>query len=52
MAFLYLRKEIERNKLRKREVVITDLEDGIKLYEDLCKNWVFKSIKAPMISMY
>ena len=24
----------------------------MKLYSDLCKNWIFKAIKIPLISLY
>jgi hypothetical protein len=51
MAWLRTWKEIEREKLKKREGVVADLEEGLKLYGEIGKAWLVKSIKHPLISL-
>lgn len=51
MSFLSLRKDVIRSKIQKREATSKDLESALKLYSDIAKSWLFKSIKLPIISM-
>lgn len=51
MAWLKTRKMIEQEKLDKRNRIVTDLEEGLKLYMEIAKAWLVKSIKHPLISL-
>lgn len=51
MAWLKTRRLIEKEKLDKRASVVTDLEEGLKLYKEIAKAWLVKSIKHPLISI-
>lgn len=37
--------------MEKRNVVVTDLNDGLKIYGEIAKAWLIKSIKHPLISL-
>ena len=51
MAWLRTKKDLENEKIAKRNSVVTDLEEGLKLYIEICKAWLIKSIKHPLISL-
>ncbi|CDW85260.1 UNKNOWN [Stylonychia lemnae] len=48
---LRLYRESIKNKLRLREQTVKDMDDAIKLYNDVAKGWLMKSIKKPLISI-
>jgi len=48
---LRLYRESIRNKLKLREQTVKDMDDAIKLYNDVAKGWLMKSIKKPLISL-
>ena len=37
--------------MAKRDGVVSDLEEGLKLYSEIAKAWLMKSIKHPLISL-
>ena len=51
MAWLRTRKDLVNEKIAKRNSVVADLDEGLKLYVEICKAWVIKSIKHPLISL-
>jgi hypothetical protein len=51
MAWLRTKKDIEKEKMSKRNAVVADLDEGLKLYSEIAKAWLVKSIKHPLISM-
>ena len=51
MAWLRTRKDLVNEKIAKRNSVVADLDEGLKLYIEICKAWVIKSIKHPLISL-
>lgn len=48
---LRLYRESIKNKLLIREQTMNDLDEAIKLYNDVAKGWLMKAIKKPLISM-
>jgi hypothetical protein len=51
MAWLRTKRDIEKEKMDKRNTVVADLEEGLKLYSEIAKGWLVKGIKHPLISM-
>jgi hypothetical protein len=51
MAWLRTKRDIDAEKLTKRNSVVADLDEGLKLYLEICKAWLIKSIKHPLISL-
>jgi hypothetical protein len=51
MALLRTKRDIEKEKLEKRNSVVADLDEGLKLYIEICKAWLIKAIKQPLISL-
>ncbi len=51
MAWLRVMRDLEKERLDKRNSVVADLEEGLKLYMEICKAWLIKSIKHPLISL-
>lgn len=51
MAWLKTRRQLVQDKVDKRNTVVADLEEGIKLYTEIAKAWIMKSIKHPLISL-
>ena len=51
IAWLWLRREVDRTKLQRRKEKIQDLSQGINLYMDIGKGWIMKCIKNPILSM-
>ncbi len=51
MAWMKTWKEIEREKMAKRDAVVNDLQESLKLYGEIAKAWLIKSIKHPIISL-
>ena len=51
MAWLKTRREIIQDKIGKRNAVVADLDEGLKLYVEICKAWIIKSIKHPLLSL-
>ena len=48
---LRLFRESIKNKMKLREQTVKDLDDAIKLYNDVARGWLMKSIKKPLISI-
>ena len=51
MAWLRTKRDIEVEKMGKRNTVVADLDEGLKLYTEIAKGWLVKCIKHPLISM-
>ena len=51
MAWLRTKRDLENEKLKKRNSVVADLDEGLKLYIEICKAWLIKAIKQPLISL-
>jgi hypothetical protein len=51
MAWMRTKKDIDQEKIDKRNAVVTDLQEGLKLYSEIAKAWIVKGIKHPLISM-
>lgn len=51
MAWLRTKKDIDKEKMDKRNTVVADLDEGLKLYSEIAKGWLVKCIKHPLISM-
>ena len=51
MAWMRTKRDIEKEKMDKRNIVVADLEEGLKLYTEIAKGWLVKGIKHPLISM-
>ena len=51
MAWFKTRKDVEKSKLRKREDVVKELDDGLTLYGDIAKTWLIKCIKHSLLSI-
>ncbi len=51
MAWLRTKRDIENERMEKRNNVVADLDEGIKLYSEIAKGWLVKGIKHPLISM-
>ena len=51
IAVLRLRREVVKNKLKERSNKLIDMDDALKLYNDVAKGWLVKTIKKPLISL-
>lgn len=51
MAWLWLYKEVDRIKLKRRKEKVFDLNQMLQMYTDIAKGWLIKCIKKPIISM-
>lgn len=51
MKTLSLFKSTVRNKINLRNQTVNDMNEAIKLYNDVAKGWLMKAIKKPLISI-
>jgi hypothetical protein len=51
MAWLRTKRDVDKEKMDKRNTVVADLDEGLKLYSEIAKGWLVKGIKHPLISM-
>ena len=51
MNALKLYRESIKNKIAMRDQTIQDLDEAIKLYNDVAKGWLMKCIRKPLMSI-
>jgi hypothetical protein len=51
MAWLKVAIVLEKDKMEKRESIVTDLKEGLSLYGEIAKTWLIKAIKHPLLTL-
>jgi hypothetical protein len=51
MVLTSLHLSVQRKLLSKRKAAVAELENGLKLYSDVTRNWIAKAIKQVLLNV-